>query len=114
MGGHAAGEVASALAVSAIAEELTNVEAQRRRFADDDSEDLANELMRAVEESVQTAGRKIYQQARASPEQAGMGTTCSLILLSGRKGILAHVGDSRVYVVRNKALYQLSEDHTYV
>jgi len=114
MGGHAAGEVASALAVKTISDHLAAQEDARRRFATDDSEELSNELMRVVEEAVQTAGRAIYHQARSSPEQAGMGTTCSVIVLSGKKGILAHVGDSRVYVVRNKALYQLSEDHTYV
>jgi PPM family protein phosphatase len=120
MGGHAAGEVASATAVKTIVEALSQVDELRRRFADDDTSDDdkkaedAAELMRACEEAVQTAGKAIFDDAREHPERAGMGTTCSVLLLAGKKGILAHVGDSRIYVVRRKALYQLSEDHTFV
>jgi serine/threonine protein phosphatase PrpC/CRP-like cAMP-binding protein len=114
MGGHAAGEVASGLAVQTIAKELEKVDALRERFAQTENAEDAGELMHAVEEAVMNAGRAIFEDAQTNPEHAGMGTTCSLVLLAGKKGILAHVGDSRVYVVRKKALYQLSEDHTFV
>lgn len=114
MGGHAAGEVASGLAVETIANEIEKVDELRKRFAESESAEDAGELMHAVEEAVMNAGRTIFEDASHNPEHAGMGTTCSLVLLVGKKGILAHVGDSRVYVVRKKALYQLSEDHTFV
>lgn len=114
MGGHAAGEVASKLAVSTIAAELEKLDTLRERFAKNESAEDAGELMQAVEEAVMTAGRVIYEDSQQNAEHAGMGTTCSLVMLVGKKGILAHVGDSRVYVVRKKALYQLSEDHTFV
>lgn len=114
MGGHAAGEVASGMAVETVAKEIAKLDALRLRFAESESSDDAATLMTAVEEAVITAGRTIFRSAQEQPEQAGMGTTLSMILLVGRKGILAHIGDSRVYVVRKKALYQLSEDHTFV
>ena len=114
MGGHAAGEVASGMAASTIAKEIAKVDALRERFVQNESAEDAGELMHAVEEAVMTAGRLIYEDAQSNADHAGMGTTCSLVLLAGKKGILAHVGDSRVYVVRKKALYQLSEDHTFV
>jgi CRP-like cAMP-binding protein len=62
-----------------------------------------------------TACREIYKNASKNPEQAGMGTTVTMVLLCGHnKGILAHVGDSRLFLLRNGHMHQLSEDHTFV
>ncbi len=114
MGGHAAGEIASAMAVRTIVDALSRADDVRTRFAQSENTEDGSELMRVCEEAVLEAGKAIFDDARADATHAGMGTTCSVLLLAGRKGILAHVGDSRIYVVRKKALYQLSEDHTFV
>ena len=72
-------------------------------------------LRKAVESAVTAACKEIFRQASRSSEHAGMGTTCTTVLLAGPgKGILGHVGDSRLYVQRGTSVHQLSEDHTYV
>ena len=114
MGGHNAGEVASAMAVKLIADALADDEALRQRFAAAGMEDDEAALRSHFEEAMRIAGRAIYERAKTDIACAGMGTTCSAIWLAGRKGFLAHVGDSRVYVVRKTGTYQLSEDHTFV
>lgn len=114
MGGHNAGEVASAMAVQLIQEALLGDEALRQRFAAAGIEEDEDALRAHFEEAMRTAGHAIYERAKTDVACAGMGTTCSAIWLAGRKGFLAHVGDSRVYVVRKTGIYQLSEDHTFV
>ena len=72
-------------------------------------------VSQAVVDAVGAACRAIYQQARADSDQAGMGTTCTMVLMAGRqKAVMAHVGDSRLYLLRGGEVLQLSEDHTYV
>lgn len=114
MGGHNAGEVASSMACNQVADTLSNFTTLYDAFLA--TPNLANtELMRkALEEAVRDAGRSIYQRSKNEPACAGMGTTCTVIWLVGRKGFLAHVGDSRVYVLRRNGMFQLSEDHTFI
>jgi serine/threonine protein phosphatase PrpC len=113
MGGHAAGEVASSLCVrkarDAIAENRDIIE----RFSTDGSVDRS-EVLRILEHAVQSACSAIYERAKLEPEKRGMGTTCSLLLLTGDRGFIAHVGDSRIYLVRQGQVHQLSEDHSLV
>jgi serine/threonine protein phosphatase PrpC len=115
MGGHNAGEVASKLACEWISKEIATTAKLRRTFeSSGDPADL-KALQQAMESALTNACREIYRQAQRNPEQQGMGTTCSAVLLVGHnKGILAHVGDSRLYVVRGGTTHQLTEDHTYV
>lgn len=113
MGGHAAGEVASAQCVKAIRESLL----QNRDIIDSynqGNDQLRDDILRLLEHSVQAACSAIYEQAQQEPEKRGMGTTCSLLLLCGNRGFLAHVGDSRIYLCRNKQVHQLSEDHSLI
>ncbi len=114
MGGHNAGEVASEMAVRLIAVTLEPSDAIRERFISTPTDEDARILAQALEEAVRVAGRQIYERAQTDPACTGMGTTCSLIWIAGRRGFLAHVGDSRVYVLRRTGIYQLSEDHTFV
>ncbi|MCA1619414.1 MAG: protein phosphatase 2C domain-containing protein [Acidobacteria bacterium] len=67
-------------------------------------------LRRAVEE----ANRRIHDAAAADESKHGMGTTCTALALCGATGYAAHVGDSRLYMLRAGQLYQLSEDHSAV
>jgi serine/threonine protein phosphatase PrpC len=102
LGGHAAGEVASALVVDrlrqiTVAEDATAEQAQQ---------DLA--------EAVRDANRHIHRSATEDPEHAGMGTTVTAAVCVGDKLGFAHVGDSRAYLFREGKLEQVTEDHTPV
>ena len=95
MGGHRAGEVASATAV----ETLRSVFGSRRRIG----------------EAVEAANAAVFAQAGENPEMRGMGTTVTAVALTeGRYAIIGHVGDSRAYLLRDGALSQVTEDHSLV
>jgi protein phosphatase len=68
----------------------------------------------ALRSYVSEANRAIWQKGKADPNLAGMGTTCTLIYLDGGIAHIAHVGDSRAYLLRDGELTQLTEDHTLV
>jgi serine/threonine protein phosphatase PrpC/CRP-like cAMP-binding protein len=115
MGGHAAGEIASALAVRTIHEEVK----KERTLLDDFSSGAsgasrvtAKEVLNLLEFSVQQACKRIYDEARVDAAKRGMGTTLSLLLVCGTRGFIAHVGDSRMYLVRHGKGRQITEDHT--
>ena len=97
MGGHAAGEVASALAVDVI----------RRVYFDLDAE-----VADALASAFAAANRVIYEYAAANPGCSGMGTTATALAFFGDRVWLAHVGDSRAYLLRKGSLTQLSTDQT--
>ncbi len=101
MGGHAAGELASRLAADAVASHYAT--------ATNDG-DPGAALVRAV----QRANRTIYDAARSDAGLAGMGTTCTAVLLRGGRAWCAHVGDSRCYLIRDGQLYLMTEDHSAV
>lgn len=100
MGGHAAGEVASQLMIAALA------------HLDDDEPggDLLGKLAAAVREG----NAAIADQVEEEPELDGMGTTLTAILFAGSKLGLAHIGDSRAYLLRDGQLTQITRDDTFV
>jgi len=104
MGGAAAGEVASQLAVDIIYEKLVQGDPPR------DHNDLARSLVRAVEE----AGIRIFSEARADRTRRGMGTTATIAALVDSRLFIAQVGDSRAYVLRQGRLVQVSRDQSLV
>jgi protein phosphatase len=113
MGGHAGGEFASAIAVNTIEEVLARLETTPEIDAAREDGDL--EVMRErLRHAVRLAGRRIWEKAQAEPEYNGMGTTALALVLEGRNAFLAHVGDSRGYLVREGRIEQLTEDHSLV
>jgi protein phosphatase len=104
MGGAAAGEVASQLAVDIIYEKLVQGEAPG------DHNDLARRLVLAVEE----AGVRIFNEARADRTRRGMGTTATIAALVDSRLFVAQVGDSRAYILREGKLVQVSRDQSLV
>ena len=100
MGGHQAGEVASKAAVQTISHEY---------YADPDP-NVASALVR----SVQKANAAIHQQAQETLAQIGMGTTVVAAVARGSELVLANVGDSRAYLLRNGTLKQVTRDHSFV
>jgi protein phosphatase len=102
MGGHSAGQVASALASEAVVASI--------REQANSGRELTEKLRRAVED----ANRTIWEASRARHDYAGMGTTVVALLMEGGRAGLAHVGDSRAYRVRDGTIRQLSDDHSVV
>jgi len=105
MGGHAAGEVASRLAVDAI-EELF----RRNGGIGASAEEAAEKLQAAVAE----ANRRICDSIHSHVEQRGMGTTVVTLLAVGDRIVVGHVGDSRAYLLRDGVLERLTHDHSWV
>ena len=103
MGGHAAGEVASEMAVQIVERELQGV-----KNLDDRS------VPETVAEALRKANRKIHDRTITEVDKQGMGTTASVLLLSAMRYLIGQVGDSRVYLLRDGALHQLTKDHSYV
>jgi protein phosphatase len=103
MGGHAAGEVASEMAVQIISRDL-------RSLARIDTA----EARVKVDESLRNANAKIYERTITEVDKQGMGTTASVLLLAHGQFLIGQVGDSRVYLLRDGTLTQVTKDHSYV
>jgi PPM family protein phosphatase len=112
MGGHLSGEVASATAVNVVREQLLARREILEAYVDDPTPESAFAVTEAFAEAVETASARIYERGMLNPEQRGMGTTLTGLLLRGERGFVAHVGDSRTYRTRNGKLEQLTEDHS--
>jgi PPM family protein phosphatase len=100
MGGHAAGEVASAVAVAALATL--------------DEDDPGGDLLATLRESAGAANEHLREMVSGDPELDGMGTTLTALLFAGSRLGLLHVGDSRCYLLRDGVLTQITKDHTLV
>ncbi|HEX3866759.1 MAG TPA: Stp1/IreP family PP2C-type Ser/Thr phosphatase [Gemmatimonadaceae bacterium] len=103
MGGHAAGEVASEMAVQILELELSTI-----RDLDDKSSE------QRVMDALRKANRNIHDRTITEVDKQGMGTTASVLLLSTKRYLIGQVGDSRVYLLRDGALTQITKDHSYV
>jgi protein phosphatase len=101
MGGHAAGEVASAAVIAAL-EQLDELGVN------------AGDPQHALREAVEEANVVLRDMVAADSELQGMGTTVTAVLTDGEYAWLAHVGDSRAYLLREGTLQQLTRDHTFV
>jgi serine/threonine protein phosphatase PrpC len=112
MGGHASGEVASETAARALDSFVReHIDVVRGYDGTPEALDRARDMLR---EAVEYANAKVREAPSEGKGRPGMGTTCVCLLLLGNKGIMGHVGDSRLYMHRDGKVYQLSEDHTYV
>lgn len=103
MGGHQAGDIASQLTVS----DLGNI---WRETSLTDQE----EVIRWLLENIQRLNEKIFEEGQGNPRQAGMGTTIVAAVLLGTTVVLANVGDSRSYLIRQGTIKQVTEDHSLV
>ncbi len=111
LGGHAAGDVASRIAMETVSEVLT--------LGTADSSPLVAELRdaqpaEAMARAVQLANLRIYQQAQAETSQHDMGTTLTLVGLTQDTALVAHIGDSRGYLINASGIHQITQDHSWV
>lgn len=97
MGGHAAGEVASAMVADTV---------RGAYFAH------GGEPPSALAEALEAANQRVRAYAEAHPECAGMGSTCTVLVYRAGRMYLGHVGDSRAYIMRDEDFHQISVDHT--
>jgi len=101
MGGHEAGELASAATIAAV------VAAASKSIG-------ADEVLNELADAVITSGEYIADVVSGNRDLAGMGTTMTVVALRGERIAMAHVGDSRAYVYRDGELQQMTKDHTFV
>ena len=99
MGGHNAGEVASAMAIQAFAEAMRRSEKRNAT---------------AIHDAVLKANAVVYEEASRDLSKRGMGTTFTALVADGRRIHIAHVGDSRAYLMRSGAISRVTKDHTLV
>jgi len=114
MGGHAAGEVASSTAVREVRRVLADHRAVIEDFGANESAEGRQALLKLISDAIRHACARIFELGQASAERRGMGTTLCLLMVSGRRGFLGHVGDSRIYMLRAGKVEQLTEDHSLV
>ena len=116
MGGHAAGEVASAMATDVVHNTLVgpNDPDETTLMRDTESSDSADILRERLRYAMNQASVRIRKESEARPETRGMGTTLVVLVVDGDQAHLAHVGDSRAYLYRDQRLIRLTRDHTVV
>jgi serine/threonine protein phosphatase PrpC len=118
MGGHAAGEVASSIAVHEIRDAVFNRRELIDRYRVDHPGVQSYEILQVLEHAIQAACSAVHARAQAEPDKRGMGTTSTVLLIAGGgdhlRGFIGHVGDSRVYLARQNQCHVLTEDHSLI
>ena len=104
MGGHKAGEVASAIAIEHIKESFYSIESIGNK-------EEAIDYLRMI---VKEINEKIFDYARKNPESKGLGTTLVIAIRTDDYILYGNIGDSSGYVIKNNALHKVTKDHTYV
>jgi protein phosphatase len=100
IGGHRAGEIAAEMVVETVSKAVANSN--------------ASNPIQTLRESIMRSSQEILVQAESNPEKKGMGATCASAMIVGDRLYIAYVGDSRIYLLRNGNVQQISIDHTWV
>jgi PPM family protein phosphatase len=114
MGGEAHGEIASALAVESVVKHCQETETDPAMTIFEDMPATWSEKTKRLSSAVHLANKSIYDSAQANPTQRGMGATLTAAWIDGDRLSVAHVGDSRAYLLRSGNLQQLTSDHSLV
>ncbi|MBN2400480.1 MAG: Stp1/IreP family PP2C-type Ser/Thr phosphatase [Candidatus Aminicenantes bacterium] len=102
MGGHQAGDVASKLASETFADTYKNL---RKKSAP---------IFQSMEQAIRKANAVVFEKAAADIKKRGMGTTFSSMIIEDMKAFIAHVGDSRIYLIRKNKIKKITTDHSFV
>jgi len=108
------GWLASRTAIETIQTFLHNYQRELSYYAKDYNDVARRRMYEIVRDAVQQACQHVYDLTQENEEQRKLASTVSLIFFVGTKAVIAHVGDTRIYMMRNNKLYQLTEDHTFV
>lgn len=111
MGGHACGEVASRLAAETIQREIV---AHAEEIDDAVKRQDSPTIERILRNAIEVASRAVFDEGARDTGRHGMGTTCVTLLAREGRAYVGHVGDSRIYMCRSDAAWQLTDDHTYL
>lgn len=106
MGGYKGGEIASKLAIEAA-----------RRYIDSHFESIEKDkekLLELIQAAMDYANNVVFDKAKSAEELAGMGTTLEICLIYNNRAYIGHIGDSRIYRIRDKFMRKLTTDHSYV
>jgi PPM family protein phosphatase len=114
MGGEAHGEVASTLAVQTILTHCRQAENSRATPIFGESSPDVSERTNRLASAIHLANRKVFETAASNPEQQGMGATIVAAWIEAQRLSIAHVGDSRAYLLRGGSMDQLTADHSLV
>lgn len=112
MGGHAAGEVASAMAVETVRKTLEGARTEIDAFKKAPTDAGRRSLVQLLQNAVLQAHQAVFQRGQSEQDKAGMGTTLDVVLVAGPEAFVAHVGDSRTYLIRDGRSSQITTDHT--
>jgi serine/threonine protein phosphatase PrpC len=112
MGGHAAGEVASAMAVETVRKTLEGARKEIDTFKRAPTDVGRRGIVQLLQSAVLSAHQAVFQRGQHEADKAGMGTTLDVVLIAGPEAFVAHVGDSRTYLVRDGRSSQITTDHT--
>lgn len=114
MGGEAHGEIASAMAVETVVKHCLDFEANPAAKVIGAVQPNWSVWTKRLSTAVHLANRNIFKSAEENPDQHGMGATLTAVWINGTKLSIAHVGDSRAYLLRGGSLLQLTKDHSLV
>ncbi len=115
MGGHAGGQTASKVTVDTINQIIQTHQAILEPSTSYDLENLEKSpIAKLLSDALRGACHEVHQQSHSNANLHGMGTTATALLLHNEHAFVAHVGDSRAYLIRNNQIIQLSEDHSLV
>ncbi len=114
MGGEAHGEIASAMAVETVVQHCLDLEANPAAAVIGAVQPNWSSFTKRLSTAVHLANRNIFKSAEENPDQHGMGATLTAVWINGTKLSVAHIGDSRAYLLRGGTLLQLTRDHSLV
>ena len=114
MGGEAHGEIASAMAVETVVKHCLDIEANPAAKVIGPVQPNWNARTKRLSTAIHLANKNIFKSAEENPDQHGMGATLTAVWIDGAKLSIAHVGDSRAYLLRGGSLLQLTRDHSLV
>jgi serine/threonine protein phosphatase PrpC/CRP-like cAMP-binding protein len=111
-GGHAAGKIAGKMTCNMTYEAIKAHRAALESYAEDPTPEKRREVIDAISSGVNAASERVWAAARSDPEKEGMATTVVVLTVMGNQALVAHAGDSRLYLLRDGEAHQLTEDHT--
>jgi PPM family protein phosphatase len=113
MGGHAAGDVASRMAVETITAHFRPFPVEFEHCAADPNPQTVRAALGVIEAAVRDANTAIHRRGRTEIDKRGMGCTCDVVVMCDHLALCAHVGDSRNYHIRGLDVRQVTEDHSF-
>ncbi|MGB2823996.1 MAG: cyclic nucleotide-binding domain-containing protein, partial [Phycisphaerae bacterium] len=111
-GGHAAGKIAGKMTCNMTYEAIKANRAALDGYAEDPTPEKRQAVIDAIGSGVNAASERVWAAARSDPQKEGMATTVVVLTVMGNQAIVAHAGDSRLYLLRDGKAHQLTEDHT--